>query len=335
MSTRQTYFGKTSLIEEAKKKLGLVIKDNAITTNKIKDSAVTESKIADNAVTTSKIKDYSVTGNKIMPGSITTDKYSPNSIITEAIHDGAITEEKIRDNAVTTNKIKDGNVTGRKIADTSITQSKIADGAVITPVIANKAVTNEKLADNAVTGRNIKEGSININQLSDKCISDIQTSSMGEEAIKSFINDELSKKQGEIIEVDVRKTDDNGDLVEDDLDNPKITSFDFNTIYEKFKAGQPIIILYKYSKPVYESPRKEAIEVLTVYNMDNQSIIIYGHHSSSPGWNRTILASNDTRNILLASITKLSDSDIWRMSMTEKEKESNKNELTFSYIKNL
>lgn len=233
MSTRQTYFGKTSLIEEAKKKLGLVIKDNAITTNKIKDSAV----------------------------------------------------------------------------------------------------TNEKLADDAVTGRNIKEGSININQLSDKCISDIQTSSMGEEAIKSFINDELSKKQGEIIEVNVRKTDDNGDLVEDDLDNPKITSFDFNTIYEKFKAGQPIIILYKYSKPVYESPREEATEVLTVYNMDNRSTIIYGHHSSSPGWYRTILASNDTRNILLTSITELSDSDIWRMLMTEKE--SNKNELTFSYIKNL
>lgn len=329
MGTMNTHFGASFIKNKPKKKIGLKINNGAITTDKIKDSAVTENKIADDAVTTSKIKDYSVTGEKIMPGSITTDKYSSTSIITGAIVDGAITEEKIRNNAVTTDKIKDGNVTGRKIADTSITQSKIADGAVITPIIANKAVTNEKLADNAVAGRNIKEGSISINKLSDKCISDIQTSSMGEEAIKSFINDELSKKQGEIIEVNVRKTDDNGDLMEDDLDNPKIASFDFNTIYEKFKTGQPIIILYKYSKLVYESSREEAIEVLTVYNMDSHSIII----SSSPGWNRTILASNNTRNILLTSITKLSDSDIWHMLMTEKE--YNKNELIFSYIKNL
>lgn len=319
MSTRQTYFGKTSLIEEAKKKLGLVIKDNAITTNKIKDSAVTESKIADDAVTTSKIKDYSVTGNKIMPGSITTDKYSPTSIITGAINDGAITEEKIRDNAVTTNKIKDGNVTGRKIADTSITQSKIADGAVITPVIANKAVTNEKLADNAVTGRNIKEGSININQLSDKCISDIQTSSMGEEAIKSFINDELSKKQGEIIEVDVRKTDDNGDLVEDDLSNPKITSFDYDKIYEIFKLGLPITILYKYSEPDELYFRSSKIENLPVYNIDCSTFHHFGNnHQNITTLHYSIYASNDVRNITLKREKGHTEDTGWMLTVADK-----------------
>lgn len=318
MSTRQTYFGKTSLIEEAKKKLGLVIKDNAITTNKIKDSAVTESKIVDDAVTTSKIKDYSVTSNKIMPGSITTDKYSPTSIITEAIVDGAITEEKIRDNAVTTNKIKDGNITGRKIADTSITQSKIADGAVITPVIANKAVTNEKLADNAVTGRNIKEGSININQLSDKCISDIQTSSMGEEAIKSFINDELSKKQGEIIEVNIRKTDDNGDLVEDDLDNPKITSFDYDKIYEKFKSGLPITILYEYSAPD-EWSRREITDALTVYNMDCYELSHFGtNHQHIITYYYSVYAANDVRNITLKREEDNKKDTGWKLTVADK-----------------
>lgn len=319
MSTRQTYFGKTSLIEEAKKKLGLVIKDNAITTNKIKDSAVTESKIADDAVTTSKIKDYSVTGEKIMPGSITTDKYSPTSIITGAIVDGAITEEKIRDNAVTTNKIKDGNITGRKIADTSITQSKIADGAVITPVIANKAVTNEKLADNAVTGRNIKEGSISINQLSDKCISDIQTSSMGEEAIKSFINDELSWKQGEIIEVNVRKTDDNGDLVEDDLSNPKITSFDYDKIYEKFKSGLPITILYKYSKIDDMDFSIPKIESLPVYNMDCYTLSHFGpNHQHITTFCYSVYASNDVRNITLKREEDNKKDTGWKLTIADK-----------------
>nr|DAI59095.1 MAG TPA: hypothetical protein [Crassvirales sp.] len=248
-------------------------------------------------------------GLKINNGVITTDK----------IKDGAVTEEKIRDNAVTTNKIKDGNVTGRKIADTSITQSKIADGAVITPVIANKAVTNEKLADNAVTGRNIKEGSININQLSDKCISDIQTSSMGEETIKSFINDELSKKQGEIIEVDVRKTDDNGDLVEDNLDNPKITSFDYDKIYEKFKSGLPITILYKYSKPDMMWFRREITDALTVYNMDCYELSYFGtNHQHITTFYYSIYASNDVRNITLKREENNKKDTEWKLTVADK-----------------
>lgn len=141
MGTITTNFGNTSLIEEAKRKLGLIIKDNAITTNKIKDGAVTESKIADGAVTTSKIEDYAVTGKKIMPGSITADKYSPTSIITGAINDGAVTEEKIRDKAISTNKLKNW----------CVTSDKLTDGAVITPVIADKAVTKGKLADGSIT----------------------------------------------------------------------------------------------------------------------------------------------------------------------------------------
>lgn len=207
MSIKETYLGKTALVQEVKKKLGLVIKNDAITTDKIKDGSITtnkiadsavttdkvgnnainESKIAANAVTTSKIKDDSITsdkivngavtndkitataitGDKIMPGSITSDKYDKDSIISWAICDGAITEEKIRNGAVTTDKIKNGNITNSKICDTSITSNKIADNAVITPVIANKAVTEAKLADSAVSERCIINKSITVDKLSD------------------------------------------------------------------------------------------------------------------------------------------------------------------------
>lgn len=117
MSIKKTCFGNAPLLEEVKKKLGLVIKDGAITTNKIKDGAVTESKIADGALSTGKIKD----------GAITTDK----------IADKAVTEKKLADGAVTTNKIVDKNVTTEKLADGVITTEKIKDGSITPSKISN------------------------------------------------------------------------------------------------------------------------------------------------------------------------------------------------------
>lgn len=76
MCMKTTCFGNAPLLEEVKKKLGLVIKDGAITTKKIKDGAVTESKLADGSVTTEKIKDGAVTEKKIKDKSITPDKVS-------------------------------------------------------------------------------------------------------------------------------------------------------------------------------------------------------------------------------------------------------------------
>lgn len=73
---KTTCFGNAPLLEEVKKKLGLVIKDGAITTNKIADKAVTTDKLADNAVTTEKIADSAVSTDKIKDKSITSDKVS-------------------------------------------------------------------------------------------------------------------------------------------------------------------------------------------------------------------------------------------------------------------
>lgn len=52
---KTTCFGNAPLLEEVKKKLGLVIKDGAITTKKISDKAITTSKIENNAVTLEKL----------------------------------------------------------------------------------------------------------------------------------------------------------------------------------------------------------------------------------------------------------------------------------------
>lgn len=73
---KTTCFGNAPLLEEVKKKLGLVIKDGAITTNKIADKAVTTDKLADNAVTTEKIADGAISTDKIKDKSITSDKVS-------------------------------------------------------------------------------------------------------------------------------------------------------------------------------------------------------------------------------------------------------------------
>lgn len=92
MCMKTTCFGNAPLLEEVKKKLGLVIKDGAITTKKIADGAVTESKLADGSVTTEKIKDGAVTTEKIMDKSITLDKLS--DALTEGIKEWRIAVEE-------------------------------------------------------------------------------------------------------------------------------------------------------------------------------------------------------------------------------------------------
>ena len=78
---KTTCFGNAPLLEEVKKKLGLVIKDGAITTNKIKDGAVTESKLAEASVSTEKIKDDAITTDKISDGAVNEFKLG-NGVIT-------------------------------------------------------------------------------------------------------------------------------------------------------------------------------------------------------------------------------------------------------------
>lgn len=65
MSTKKTYLSNASLLEEAKKILGLVIKNGAITTDKIKDKAVTTDKLADGAVTSRTIQKGAVNSSHL------------------------------------------------------------------------------------------------------------------------------------------------------------------------------------------------------------------------------------------------------------------------------
>ena len=127
MSTqRKTYISEALLSEKPKKKLGLLINDNAITTPKIRDKAVTTEKIAleaithkllaDNSVNTDNLDDDSVVSNKIMDNTIGGEKLKSGSIDKRHIAADAITEEKIAAGSISTDELQDGVVTYRKLA---------------------------------------------------------------------------------------------------------------------------------------------------------------------------------------------------------------------------
>lgn len=127
MSTqRKTYISEALLSEKPKKKLGLLINDNAITTPKIRDKAVTTKKIAleaithkllaDNSVNTDNLDDDSVVSNKIMDNTIGGEKLKSGSIDKRHIAADAITEEKIAAGSISTDELQDGVVTYRKLA---------------------------------------------------------------------------------------------------------------------------------------------------------------------------------------------------------------------------
>jgi len=85
-----------------------IIKDNAVSTNKIVDDAVTNAKVAPNAIDTTELAD--------------------NSVETAKINANAVTDAKLNDNAVTTNKIANLNVTQGKLAAEAISEAKLHAG---------------------------------------------------------------------------------------------------------------------------------------------------------------------------------------------------------------
>ena len=82
-----------------------LIKDNAVSTNKIADDAVTNAKLSNNAVNSTEIVD--------------------NAITTDKINGSAVTDAKLANNAVTTNKINNLAVEQGKIADQAINEAKL------------------------------------------------------------------------------------------------------------------------------------------------------------------------------------------------------------------
>lgn len=85
MGTSEKYISEALLKNEPKKPLGFVIKDDAVTTEKIKDQAVTEDKLADN----------SVSSDKILDGAVTKEKLGSLSISGDMLQDGSITRDKL------------------------------------------------------------------------------------------------------------------------------------------------------------------------------------------------------------------------------------------------
>lgn len=127
MSTqRKTYISEALLSEKPKKKLGLLINDNAITTPKIRDKAVTTEKIALEAITHKLLAD--------------------NSVETDNLYDSSVISDKIMDNTIGGEKLKSGSIDKRHIAADAITEEKLAAGSVSTDELQDGVITYRKLA---------------------------------------------------------------------------------------------------------------------------------------------------------------------------------------------
>lgn len=151
----EKYIGEAALKDKPGKKLGLIIRDGSVTTNKIADENVTTEKVANEAVTTSKIAEQAVTNSKlgnnavvervIDEGAVTTSKIAFEAVITDKIANENVTNEKLAGDSVTTSKIKDESVTTEKLAESSVETSKIKDGTVTNAKIAKDTLTKDKL----------------------------------------------------------------------------------------------------------------------------------------------------------------------------------------------
>lgn len=191
MGLKEKFFSEALLKETAKKKLGLVIKDGAVTADKIADDSISTEKIIDKAISTDKLADGSVTNIKIADNAVSTDK----------ILNYSITTDKLKDGSVTTPKIADGNVTADKLADKSITTIKIDDEAVSTGNIADSAITTEKLYDGAVTTSKIEEGAITLEKLAEESLSAKNHSFVSsQKIIATNVQDAIDEVKKELID---------------------------------------------------------------------------------------------------------------------------------------
>ena len=86
-----------------------VIKDNAVSTNKIVDDAVTNAKLAPNAVNATELVDSSVQTAKLNANAVTDAKLATDSVNTSKIVDLNVTQGKLAGEAVSEAKLHSGN----------------------------------------------------------------------------------------------------------------------------------------------------------------------------------------------------------------------------------
>lgn len=67
MSTSEKYIGEALLENKPKKPINFILKDSAVTTDKLADGAITDTKLSEGCVTTEKITDGAITEKEIEP----------------------------------------------------------------------------------------------------------------------------------------------------------------------------------------------------------------------------------------------------------------------------
>ena len=154
-----------------------LIRQNAVTTDKIADGNVRTADIADGNVTESKIADGAVSTAKIQIGAVTNNRIANDAVSTSKIIDENVTTAKLSKTGVTPGIYGSNLLIPRVEVDdrgriTQITQVSIPDipftgpaggdltGTYPAPTIRPGAVTNNKIADGAVGSSKIQDNSI-------------------------------------------------------------------------------------------------------------------------------------------------------------------------------
>lgn len=88
--TNEKYVSDVPLRERPLNRIGLRIRDKAISNPKIADGAITAEKIVDGAVSERTLANGSITGEKLVDGIVTNEKLANGSITTEKLADGII-----------------------------------------------------------------------------------------------------------------------------------------------------------------------------------------------------------------------------------------------------
>ena len=183
------------------------LRNAAVSTEKLVDASVTHSKLADNSVGTDNIIDQAVTTPKLADSAVTTDKMANAAVTTEKLARYSVTEEKILDHQVTSDKMTNmplapgtyGNstqvaqvyvdqagrvVTVRNVDIVSVPPVGPAGGDLTgvypNPQIRDSAVTRAKVATNAITSQNIVDGEVRTGDIADRAVT---TSKIGNEQV--------------------------------------------------------------------------------------------------------------------------------------------------------